>query len=349
MKKFLVAVSKVFASPLRFGSPNTPGTQSDFKIYDDQYYSGQWEIVDQVIAAFNAASAGAIQLTSEGIVGTYEKASFVQRIPGLITRRNLSSVAQVNDIIMQMEEFINVKINRKVGPVAQTLDAWKKIGATPDEFSFALGKQVAEDKLKDQINTIIMALAAALQNQATNYYDATGQSTKTLTHNHLVNTMAKMGDASSSIVAWVMHSKPYHDLMGQAITDKIFGVANATIYAGNVATFNRPTVVIDAPGLFIPGNSQADTYLTLGLVQGAAGVKESEPESTILLPVTGYEQLFYRLQGEFSYNIGCRGFRWNTGMGGGANPTDAALATGSNWIKAATSHKHLGGAVLLTR
>lgn len=324
------------------------GTGADFKIYDDQYYGGQWEVIAQMLNAFNAASGGALQLTAQGIVGSYQKESFIQQISGLISRRDLTSIATAADLKMAMDEFINVKINRKIGPIAQTLDAWKKIGKTPEEFSFVLGQMIAQSKLQDQVNTTIMALAAALANQSNNLYDATGDTTKTMNHLALTKAMAKFGDASASIICWVMHSKPYFDLVGQAITDKIFGVANATIYNGNVATLGRPTIVIDAPGLFTENNSHADTYLTLGLTAGAAGTKESEPDSIVMQTITGNEQLFQRLQGEYSYNVGLKGFQWDT-THGGANPTDAALATGTNWDKVVTSHKHLGGVALKTQ
>ena len=47
--------------------------------------------------------------------------------------------------------------------------------------------------------------------------------------------------------------------------------------------------------------------------------------------ITGGQNLAMRIQGEYAYNIKIKGCRWNIGAGG-ANPTDAALATSANWV-----------------
>lgn len=43
-----------------------------------------------------------------------------------------------------------------------------------------------------------------------------------------------------------------------------------------------------------------------------------------------------------------KGFAWDV-ANGGANPTDNALATGSNWDMTATSFKDLAGVSLITK
>jgi hypothetical protein len=40
-----------------------------------------------------------------------------------------------------------------------------------------------------------------------------------------------------------------------------------------------------------------------------------------------------------------KGFKWDV-SNGGANPADAALATGSNWDVASTSYKDFGGVII---
>lgn len=130
-----------------------------------------------------------------------------------------------------------------------------------------------------------------------------------------------MGDAANGITCWVMHSKAYFDLMSQAIADKIFEVSGVTIYEGSVATFNRPTIVVDSPALFTAGTP--DTYSVLGLVENAIEVAESEERSIISDVVTGFENLILRIQGEYAFNLRLKGFAWDT-VGGGVNPTDTA-------------------------
>src|SRR5437763_571899 len=82
---------------------------------------------------------------------------------------------------------------------------------------------------------------------------------------------------------------------------KNLAVANVTIYAGTVATFGKPTVVIDAPGLITAG--APNTYNLLALVPGAVTVKECEKDTIISQPVTGVENIGMRIQGEYAMNV----------------------------------------------
>lgn len=324
------------------------GKESDFKIYHSEFYGGMYERLVQVTQAFNIASNGGVQLITKKVLGDYQKESFLKRVSNLITRRDLTVLTAADDLPMTMDELISVKINRKIGPAAQTLDAWKKVGADPAEFSFKLGQIIAEEKLKDMLNTGILCIEAAIQGQAALVYDATGESTKTLTHTHLVSGLAKMGDRAVDILVWVMHSKPYFDLLKQALADKIFEVAGAVVYSGTVATFNRPTVVIDAPALHDANGSATDTYNVLGLTASGVVVQESEEETITSQMVTGLEQLVMRIQGEYAFNVGCKGFKWDV-TNGGANPTDTALGTTTNWDKAMAEDKNLAGVRVLVQ
>lgn len=317
------------------------GTKLDFKIYDEQYFGGQYERLVQNVAVFNEASQGALQLTTKTIKGDFEREAFMKEIASLIARRDTGSVAAVADLAPTQGEFVGVKVNKRIGPIGQTLDAWKKIAESPELFSFYVGRLVADQKIQNMVNTAISAVEAALQGQAALVTTVAA----TIQHGNLVDAMAKMGDQSGNIACFVMHSKPYHDLVKQSITDKIFGVANVAIYQGSVATLGKPTVVIDSPALVDAG--APNTYNTLGLVAGAVQVAESEGEDIEFQKVTGLENLIYRLQGEYAYNLRVKGFKYNTAAG--ANPTDAALATAANWVKEATQDKALAGVRLVTQ
>lgn len=317
------------------------GTKADFKIYDEQYFGGQFERQAQNLSVFNAASNGALVLTSKLIKGDFEKESFIKEATGLIARRDPTSLAAVADMGLGQDELVGVKLNKRIGPVAQTLDAWKKIAQDPQEFSFYVGQMVADEKLKNMVNTALSALAAGLANQA----NVTTTVAATIQHSNLVDAMAKFGDQAARISAFVMHSKVYFDLVKQALTDKIFGVANVAIYQGTVATFGKPTIVVDSPNLVVAG--APNTYRTLGLVPNAALVEESEQESMVFLPVTGQENLVHRLQGEYAYNLRIKGMAYDTAQG--ANPTDAIIGTGATWIKRVVEDKNLGGVCLVTQ
>lgn len=317
------------------------GKQSDFVIYHEQFYGGVTEGINQNINVFNEASQGALQMVTQDLIGDYAKESFFKDINGLISRRDLTSVAVVGDTPMQQDEVISVKVNRKIGPVSHTLNAFRKLGADPEEMSFKLGEMVGRKKMKDMVNTGIRALVGAIINNANVIYDATADTLKTANHTALVGGLAKFGDMSGSIRAWVMHSKNYHDLMKQGIADKIFEVAGVTIYEGTIATFNRPVIVVDCPDLVVTADTP-DSYYTLGLAEGALVLTESEEQDIVAQIVTGQEQLGTRVQGEYAFNLEVLGYKWDTTTGG-PNPTDAALVTAGNWDKVAYDDKLTAG------
>lgn len=318
------------------------GTMADFKIYDEQFYGGQYEFLSQNLNLFNEASAGAFVLESELVKGQFEREAFLKNLAGSTTRRDPTSVAGVADSKLTMDEFVGVKVNGRFGPFNQSLDAWKKVAEDPEEFSLIMGRVYAQAKLMDQVNTAVAAITAALRGQA-NLLKTVANTVK---HGDIVSGLALFGDNADKIACFVMHSKQYYDLVGQAITDKIFGVANVTIYAGTVATFGKPTVVIDAPGLITAG--APNTYNLLALVPGAVMVKESEKDTIISQPVTGVENIGMRIQGEYAMNVSLKGMKWDS-VGAGAHPTDALLATSASWIKAVAQDKQLPGVILNTQ
>lgn len=310
------------------------GKDSDFVIFQDEFYGGQYEAMTQNANAFNGASNNGMIMQTRDIRGNYGKESFLKELTSLVTRRDLTSVSAATDIAMTMDEFINVKINRKIGPVAQTLGAWRKISADSREMSFQLGRMIGEQKAKDMVSTAIGAVEAALQGQATATVDKTAASVTTLCHAHLVAAMNLRGDKANEIVCWVMHSKPFFDLVGAAISDNVTNVADAVIYGGGPGTLGKPVVVTDAAQLLQAGSP--NSYPVLGLVQAGVSVIESEQQDIYSEIVTGLEQLALRVQGEYAFNIGVKGFKWDV-TNGGTNPTDANVFTTTNWDVAGTS------------
>jgi hypothetical protein len=321
------------------------GKASDFQIYQEQFFGGVVEALEQNSNAFNAASMNSIRLMPRIMRGYYEQESFMKEITSLIGRRDTTSVAAVSDTAMTQGEYVGVKLNRRIGPVANTLDSFRKISRDPGEMSFLLGQQTGQAIALDYLNSGLNALEAALSGQTALNYNAisgaaSGERT-TLDHINLVRAMAKMGDASNRIVAWVMHSKPFFDLMQNTISDKIFNVANVTVYQGTVASFNRPVIVTDSSSLLTATSSDTD-YHVLGLVEDALLIEESEEREIVSEVVTGLANLVMRIQGEYAFNVRIKGMAWDI-QNGGANPTDGALGTSTNWDKIATDNRNLPG------
>jgi hypothetical protein len=316
------------------------GTKSDFIIYPQQFWGGVVETLQQNTDAFNAASNNALRLVTRQILGDYEKESFLKSTASLIARRDVTATTGVTDLKLTAGEMAGVKVNRRLGPVTQSRDAFRKIGVSPDEFSLMLGMQAGPAIAIDYINVAVGSVRAAIQNAGTSLqYDATADTLKTLNHTAMVGGFSKFGDRSARLIALVMHSKNYFDLMKQQIADKLFEVAGATVYAGTIATFGKPTVVIDSPYLFTTVSSTT-TYDVLCLVENAIEVAESEERDIISQPVTGLENLVDRIQGEYAFNVRVKGCAWNTAT---TNPTDTQLQTATNWTQVVADVKEMPG------
>lgn len=329
------------------------GTQSAFKIYNEYIHTAMVETLVQNSDAFNAASRGALRLTAVSRRGEYTYESFFSNTANLVSRRVVTgsgATAVVDDTNLSQDEHISVKVNRKIGPVAQTLDAFRKIQQGPfDEnaLNYAIGIQAAKAMQIEMLDTAIRALVAALTTAGagvTNYY--TVPTNGTMATEMLVRGLAKFGDAAARLNIWVMHSKPFYDLVENQITENIFGVSNFVVASASPVTLNRPVLVTDASALVADGSP--DDYYTLALGVDAAVLEDSEESIVHSEIVTGRENLFVRYQGEYAYNLGLKGFKWDV-QSGGANPTDNSLGTGSNWDQNMDSHKDLAGVVIQSR
>lgn len=322
------------------------GKASDFVVYQEEFFGGMSETLAQETEIFNSASNNCIRLVPASLKGEYNKESFIASIGSLVTRRDTTSTLAVTDLAATQAENIGVKVNRKIGPVAQTLDAWRKIGTDASEMSFLLGQQWGKAVAVDYVDVACGATANALENVAALKHDATAGTPGTITHASLNSALAKFGDAASNIDCLVMHSKVYFDLIGQAITDNVFQVGGVTIIQGNVATFGRPVIVTDSANL-IDSSGASDVYTTLGLVQNGIVIQESESREIVSDTVTGLENLVLRLQGEYAFNLNLKGFQWDV-TNGAANPTPTALNTGTNWDQVAADVKSCAGVALTT-
>lgn len=324
---------------------------SDLKVYNPQIQSGLVETLQQVSDGFNAASRGAIQLNGTRWPGHYVYSAFWSLINNMVTRRDITSTSAATPLKASQAEKVSVKLNRKFGPVDATLDSFKKIGQGSglDEMDFLIGTQIAKAMQIDMLDTILLAARAALNNQSTVKYTIAANGT--MTTDGLVKALAKRGDAATDVAVWVMHSKPYYDLLSAQIAANITGVSNLNVAAATPVTLNRPVLVTDSPSLVVTGgtsNTPTTDYMTLGLVPGACVVEDSEEESVVRDFVTGNENLIVRLQGEYAYNIGIAGFTWDV-QNGGLNPSSSAVGTGSNWDPVMTSLKSWAGVILQSR
>lgn len=325
------------------------GKASDMVIYQEEFQTGLVEKVTQFISAFNEGSRGAIRLVPRALKGDYSKGAFFKDVSDLVSRRDTTSTSAATILPMTQDQIISVKLNRKIGPVAQTLDAVKKAGLSEAEMSRAFGELAAQRKLKDMLNSALIAVETAIQAVTANNLDITGESTKTASTASLQRTLAKFGDAAGDVVCWVSHSKVNNDVLAALIAGNVTGLADLVSIQGALPAYlGRPVVVTDSAALTDANGSLTDTYNTLGLVRDAVVVEESEQESFYTDIVPGAENLYRIWQSEHAFNITVKGHKWDF-ANGGANPSAATLGTAGNWDKVASDDKLCAGVRLVTQ
>lgn len=322
------------------------GTKSDFTIYNEQFYAGQIEVLQRNVNAFNAASAGCIQLITDFHKGDFEKESFFEK--GVhINHRDPTSTAALTPTKLTQGEESRVKVHKSY-LIENTLDSFKKIARDPREMSYIVGQQMALDIMDQFLSSALSSLVGGF-GVAGAASLVTTESTGAINSTKLNTAISKFGDAAGRIGILVMHSKVYFDLIGSQITDKLLEVTAGALYQGSPATFGRPVLVTDHPALWTAGSSTAssadDVYHTFGLRNGAVTIQESEERSVLAETVGGKANLIARIQAEWAYTVGMSGMSFT----GSANPADSALATSGNWTVVAADVKSLMGVDLKTR
>ena len=327
------------------------GLPTDMKYQDPFIQSGYSDVIAQAVEKFNGGSNGTIRLISNRKPGDYDYTALFANAGGLVSRQDQTSVSAATAKKLTQSQLVSVKINRKIGPVEWARSQFLKPGLSPEAIRVAAGEQAAKDVLADMLNNSLRAGRAALAAQANNLF--TVASSGTLQTVDLVSGIAKMGDQAGRIAAFVMHSKQFFDLVKYQVNPDNNGdiTANTAVVQGMAASLGRPIIVTDSDALVVSsgtGTSATTDYYCLGLTAGALEVEDTEGEYITIDEVTGLEQIVIRMQGEFAYNLGVKGFAWDV-TNGGKNPADAAVGTGSNWDKVLASAKDLAGVVIQSK
>ena len=315
---------------------------SDMIIFNEQTQLVATETVAQALAAFNEASGGAILIGSSSTLGDYIEEASYKAISALVTRRDAYGSGTLSTKALQQIKDVSVKIDQSIGPVEWTIEQFQRLLKNESEAGIIIGEQAAEAMIQDYLNTTASSLAAAIGNQATlvNDYSATGTAKLV----ELNKAAGKFGDRQQSLVAWLMHSKVFTDLTNEAVTNtnRLYNIGNIQVMQDGLG---RRYVVTDAPALVVAG--VPDTYNTIGMVPGAAMV-ETQPLLTMTQPKADQENMGTIWKGESSFTLGLKGYAWDI-ANGGKSPTDAEVATGTNWDLIASSTKDTAGVMLISQ
>ncbi|MCO8161070.1 major capsid protein [Pseudomonas sp. 21LCFQ010] len=303
---------------------------SDLIIYNDLAQTAYLERLQDVLQVFNASSNGAILLRNELIEGDLRKRS-MYKIGGSIAHRDVNSTAAVAGNKIGADEAVGVKTPWKYGPYETTEEAFKRRARSPEEFSMLIGQDMADAALDYYIQTAFAALGAAIGANAAMV--ATGS----FAADHkkvLTKGMRKFGDRFNRIALFAMDSATYFDLVDDAIDQKIYEEAGVVIYGGTPGTMGKPVLVSD----------KVTDERIFGLQAGAVSLTESQAPGVRSYDINSQENLGIGYRAEGAFNVDIMGYSWKSTAG--INPNLAALGTGANWRKHATSDKATAGVLI---
>lgn len=309
---------------------------SDLKIYEPEFNAGFNEAIFLNSNIFNQSSNGAISLVTQVHPGNYIKDAYFQQISNLTQRQDITSTAAATAAKMTEVEEVGVKLHRRIGPVDMTLKAFNMAGLQTPKGSMVLGRQIGDSVLKRMASDALIAAKAAVLGQTALINDITAAATKTGNFSALNATRAKWGDQMNKLAAWIMNSKVFTDTVGDGMSNYGFdSVAGVLVANGQMGAFLGAGVVVTDNANLINATPNPDQYYSLGLSKGAVTVRQSELQNIVVELHSGSEQLYLTVQGEYANTVSVDGFAWDI-TNGGANPSDSALATTTNWDKVRT-------------
>ena len=314
---------------------------TNMQVFNQNLMEATIETLAQKVELFNGASNGAIALTSQGFEGDFFERSFFSALHGAQRRvdRYGANADQASTALAQLKESA-VKVAGGFGPIAFEPGQMLWIGSNEAQAIEVISRNLAEVMMKDQLNSGISALVGAISNQASAKNDVSG--TLGISQLAFNDAHAKFGDMSSLLVAQVMNGMAYHKLIGQNITNAntLFKAEGVTI----VDVLGKAIVVTDAPSLYATGTP--NLLKVLSLVPGACTVFDGSEVVSNMETTNGKERIETTLQADYTFGLGLKGYTWDT-ANGGKSPSDAEIATGTNWDKVATDIKHTAGVITI--
>ena len=313
----------------------------NMQVYNTEIQTNTIELLDQMTQKFNAASNGSIILTSVRNEGDFAKEAFWNNLAS--AQRRVDRYAANGDVAatsISQGELVSVKVAGGFGPILMEPSQLTWLQRDPGEAITAISQSFADALLADQLNTAIASAVAAIENQAALVNDVSAAGA--ITQNALNGSHAKFGDMSGMLVADVMTGSTYHRLIDQSLTN-----AGQLFVAGNVRVVDilgKAVVVTDAPALYETGTPNKDKVLSL--VAGGIQVSDNGDLITNMDTSNGKGRIETTWQADYSFQIGLKGYAWDE-ANGGKSPTDAELATGTNWDKAVAFDKHTAGTIAI--
>lgn len=312
---------------------------SHMQVFNDFIMPATMISLDQMIDKFNQGSAGTIILSSEGMTGDFLRETFFASLAAAqrrVDRKASNNSASPTDLTELTGS--KVKIAGGFGPVRYEPSQMTWLQRPTQQGVTASANAFAELLLQDQLNTAIAALVAALENNGAVTNDVSGA--MGMTYGAINSAHAKFGDTSGQISADVMTGTVAHKLVGDNLAngERLFQAGNVNV----IDILGKSVIITDAPALYEAGTPNKSKVL--GLVPGAATVGNSSDIITNVETSNGKERIETTFQADYSFSLGLKGCGWDE-ANGGASPSDAEIATGSNWDKIAEFDKMTAGVI----
>lgn len=314
---------------------------SQMQVFNEYIMPATIETLGQMVEKFNGASNGAIRLTTEGFSGDFLQESFFAAIHSAqrrVDRYAAQASASATDLTQLKHS--TVKVAGGFGPIRYEPSQMTWLDKPTTEGIEVASRNFAEALMKDQLNTAIAALVAAISNQAAATNDVSA--TAGINYGSMNGAHAKFGDRSGDLVAQIMTGAVYHKLIGANLTNtpQLFQAQGVRV----VDILGKAVIVTDAPGLYLAGTPNKD--FVLSLAPDAAIVSDGADLISNIETKNGQTRIETTMQVDYTFGLGLKGYTWDE-TNGGKSPTDAELATGSNWDKVATDIKHTAGVITI--
>lgn len=314
---------------------------SDMKVYNDDIVGTTIELLGQKTDQFNAASGGAIVLSTASWRGDFSRESFFNQIASAKRRVDrYASIAPQAATALTQGEHVGVKVAGGFGPVLFEPAQMTWLNEDPASAIRAISEGFSDALLADQLNTAVGAAVAAVSGQSALVNDVS--TTAGLSLNVLNNSHAKFGDQSQLLITDIMTGAAYHTLVDKALTN-----ANQLFVAGNVMVVDvlgKRYVISDIPALYeanTPNKTKVLSVVANGIIVDNASDIISNIDTS-----NGNTRIQTTWQADYSFGLKLKGYSWDV-VNGGKSPLDAGLFTAANWNKAVAENKHTLGTLAI--
>lgn len=314
---------------------------SDMKVYNDDIVGTTIELLGQKTDQFNAASGGAIVLSSAAWRGDFSRESFFNQIAS--AKRRVDRYAAIADApvtALTQGELVGVKVAGGFGPVLFEPAQMTWLNEDPASAIRAISEGFSDALLADQLNTAVGAAVAAVSGQAALVNDVSA--TLGISLNALNASHAKFGDQSQLLVADVMTGATWHGLVDKALTNssQLFVSGNVMV----VDVLGKRYVISDIPALYETGTPNKAKVLSV--VASGIIVDNTSDIISNVDTANGGTRIQTTWQADYTFGLRLKGYSWDV-ANGGKSPLDAELFTASNWDKAVSENKHTLGTLAI--